>query len=616
VQNVARMARALWPYALIVALGLLGVFALPWYVPVTGPPNISDSYIAGFNNHVAQTALIVMAAALAILAWRQRRPTGSHTRVWLTEVPADERVDRRAVAVVYGAAAVSALVWCWSALQTFQYGEKGYFLDRMAYVAAGYVPYRDFEFPYGPLLIYIPAWTRQLLRHVGVSPSGSYLIVYAALFMLGFVILRWAVDRLRIPRDWKVLLFLGIASLAVINEGLGLGFTLFRFATPVASVLFVHVRATSMLQSEKSHPWLRVAGLSLCAVLLNLAISPEMGVAVYIALGAYLITSIAEKRGEPLASIALYVAAPLSLLLLRINWFTSIVEFGRGGNDLLILPGPPMLIYFATVVIVAVFLPRLLAAPRPDAAATTAVGALALVLAPAALGRADVAHLTWNSIALMMLAAAATARVSKVAFRTYLAATVAVYLTAHAIGFSVSYQHLPHTEQFAALPLSAQDARTLDSMPGVAAPYGFLDDVVFHLADKGNLLSSNFMRIPIDLAGVQKWETFLDHVPYALVPSNEFPETPDPSNDTPWQEWGAGWGDWGLAMFPMDFAAKNEPPNPPLLMDTYLRKNYERMGNLRGYVILRRTTPLAGSAGTSTPTPNVPAASGSATGSP
>jgi hypothetical protein len=593
-------SRGRWPYVLVVAAGLLAVFVLPWYVPVPGPPSLSDSYMAGFNNRVAQLAVIAMAGGLALMAWRRRsRSSTPRQGVWLAGAVADARVDTRAANAVYALAAASAFVFSWLAIPTYFYGEKGYFLDRMAYVAAGYSPYRDFEFPYGPLFLYLASWSRSLFRLLGLSASASYLIVYIPLFLVGFVVLRFVVERVRLPRAWRTLLFVAIAAQAVINETMGLNYTLLRFATPVASVLLVHARFSVGIGTGRPPRWLRMVTLAFAVVALNLAISPELGIAVFLALAVYLVVVARDERRESLAALAAYAAAPLALLmLLPRDWLTSLLTFAGGGLDLLVLPGPPMLVYLAGVALVAAWIPRLLDAPRPDAAATLAIATLAIVLVPVALGRADAGHVMWNSVPLVLLAAAATARISRAAFRAYLTTFAAVYLLAHALHFGALYGGtLPRPEPAVLSPLTADQRRALDAYPALAAPYGFVDETGFYLADTGALLSSYYARLPVDDAGVEVWRSYMDRAPFAIVPADLFPDIPDPTNETLWQQRSVGELNWQLTMFPMTLRARNELPNVPLLMDRYLRANYERAGAVRDYLILKRTTPLSAAVG-------------------
>ena len=50
----------------------LGVFLLPWHLPINVSPLVSDSQIVGFANRAAEFSLGLGAVLLALLAWSHR----------------------------------------------------------------------------------------------------------------------------------------------------------------------------------------------------------------------------------------------------------------------------------------------------------------------------------------------------------------------------------------------------------------------------------------------------------------------------------------------------------------------------------------------------------------
>src|SRR5215212_5706229 len=86
--------------------------------------------------------------------------------------------------------------------------EAYYFLDRLYPLATGMVPYRDFEFLYGPLLLYPPHWAARLL---GIPLYPAYLFVVLAFELIGLYMLWKIVGISKAPVRTKTLAFYCLA---------------------------------------------------------------------------------------------------------------------------------------------------------------------------------------------------------------------------------------------------------------------------------------------------------------------------------------------------------------------------------------------------------------------
>src|SRR5437762_5325720 len=82
-------------------------------------------------------------------------------------------------------------------------------MPRMYYIGHGLIPYRDFEFTYGPLMIYLPYWVGRIF---GLSPEAGYGLSVWMVSVAGNFIL-WAVIRLARAGRWaKLAAFLCLAT--------------------------------------------------------------------------------------------------------------------------------------------------------------------------------------------------------------------------------------------------------------------------------------------------------------------------------------------------------------------------------------------------------------------
>src|SRR5262249_8424337 len=154
------------------------------------PPAVtveSLSALTGFNNNVSIVALPVGVALLTAIGWRRKlRPQLTSSQAMpmhpLLVMCAIQTLFTSAIAISVSARPPAA--------------EAYYFLDRLYPLAAGMVPYRDFEFLYGPLLLYIPYWTSRIL---GVPLYPAYLAVFLLFQLIGLAMLWKIIGLANVP---------------------------------------------------------------------------------------------------------------------------------------------------------------------------------------------------------------------------------------------------------------------------------------------------------------------------------------------------------------------------------------------------------------------------------
>src|SRR5262245_24644355 len=166
----SRLFPALLAYlAFVLAIGLV-----PYLVPPSG--NVSSAGTAwGYNNNFAyQLALIVSIATIGLFAvreWRNPRPSipeEAH-KIVVSRPLTMAWVEPLAIFTLF------ALLYYPGFLALHgPYNEDNYFLTVLHRMNAGLRPYRDFEFPYGPLMVYMAhSW----MQVFGYSMRTYYWLV-------------------------------------------------------------------------------------------------------------------------------------------------------------------------------------------------------------------------------------------------------------------------------------------------------------------------------------------------------------------------------------------------------------------------------------------------------
>jgi hypothetical protein len=164
-------------------LFLIAIASIVFFVPykLSVPPTISLSYIAGYNNHAAIMLFVLGIVAFAVftrgqLAHMNNGDTPlSATTLFVSLLVVLLLCIARIVSVLHGAVAQ----------------ELFYNLNRQQMLAYGHTPYTQFEYLYGPLLLY-PGFL--LARPFHVAQATGFFISWTLQWLLGTALL-WAVIR-------------------------------------------------------------------------------------------------------------------------------------------------------------------------------------------------------------------------------------------------------------------------------------------------------------------------------------------------------------------------------------------------------------------------------------
>ena len=333
-----------WSFAAVATWA--AVFVLPYRFPPRESV-LSATWIAGANNQVAAVALALVSVAVLAVLWSRRNthilpnePTGELDRRWL-------------LGGAIAAIAWTALLGTAVARAHMYWGDEGYFLNQLRTgIAFHQKLYRDFEFPYGPLLYHWPALCIQVGQYLHLSIAGSYLVSLALLQVAGLALLFYTVQALPLRRSLKTAAFV-LLTFGTLTSLLGLNYSIFRFILPYAAIVLL-TRQQRLVRA------VLVAG---AAEIIALAVSPELGVAFALAvLACSLHWAIVRGRRWICPFVATLAGALLFVRLIGPDYFFTLHNMAKGGFNLLLAPVPHILgLLFAVVVLSPIAVMRMLA---------------------------------------------------------------------------------------------------------------------------------------------------------------------------------------------------------------------------------------------------------------
>ncbi len=278
------------------------------------------------------------------------------------------------------------------------FGESFYLIDRISLLHIGRVPYRDFEFAYGPAQLYGPLLIHNLLR---LEIPQSYFLFWAFSYLLGTYFLFKAVDSIDFPsarKPWIYALLFGAGLFAIIR--MGTNYTFLRYALPIYLVLWIHrrfrdTRAIAVLADV-------LLATASCAILILL--SPEMAVSFAFATVCICVfrRGISHLSRAIIAGALIVAFAFTFLAALKLHILDAMLADGGGAISFPIVPGPPILVYFAALFVCACYLYRSLLDGGGD---DNLLGLVffSVPMAAAALGRCDPSHVFWNGLAAFLV---------------------------------------------------------------------------------------------------------------------------------------------------------------------------------------------------------------------
>jgi len=319
---------------------------------------------------------------------------------WIPEQPAAGdygRLSLRLIAVTTGiCVAVLGLISNLIVHSHFRYKDDAfYFINRLSMHADfGRRLYDQIEFPYGPLLFYLPLGVKVFFSPFHVSLVAAYFIAVVLAHAIGLVFVAWVINRLPMLHRWRVLLFL-LCAVHTLQLDLGINYTYLRFFTAAACIV---------LASRFRSP-IEFAAVLFFSQMACLGLSPEMGFAFFAAGTAYAAWYLVKqgRRWIP-AVVAPLAATGAFLLLVGEGYVRMVLLFSKGILNFIVEPLPHVLLFlFAFVWLIPPVLALFFRQQRSEAPMFAALYVLSLGLLPVAFGRADPGHLFLNEIVIYLL---------------------------------------------------------------------------------------------------------------------------------------------------------------------------------------------------------------------
>ena len=386
-----------------VVLILAAIVSVPYLIPA--PFSISRSYITGFSNRTAVLLLLLGTALFA--AFTRGSIAATDTR--------DSRLGWRVLLLALLVTLADCLHYCKLRSLRLPGGEADYFLNRLQMLASGLIPYRQFEFVYGPLLLYPVLWAQRLLH---LSSSQAYVVTWLVFWQIG-VVMVWVVVRgidIPIPSRRIVFGFLVLAQLAQAGYG-GLSYTPFRAYFAAFCIII-----TCRMWTRFRQPWI-LAFCSIASVGLAICCSMDQAVAVVVGLFAWmLLLTLSQEKQLPRTTFILIGLATVACFLWAstIGLLEPLRSFGGGGYAYPVLPSPAILLTLFAYMVSGCLFYRIMrtrslpasasgldpAISSPAQSITVALTMAGCAMIPSALGRCDVLHIEAATPAFVMGVAA------------------------------------------------------------------------------------------------------------------------------------------------------------------------------------------------------------------
>ena len=407
--------------ALFIPIAFYAVFRLPFRFPPAGRI-VSPSLVFGFNNAVAITSVVVLIGFVTLFRlWRRSRAPGHPVPVqWFFhgDVPYSSRIRWAVFTLMIAAhALLTAIMWVSARTSnTWRIDfEASHFLWRLQLMELfGARPYLDFQHEYGPALLYIPLLVHRLLAPTGLTLEAAYYLSHLACSILGLGAILVILEHTHIPRTQKEVTFCLLAAAALMPY-MGLNGNLVRYVPPYLSVLLAD-RAMSRAQGGV---W--ALGVVSALGVVNILISPEIGIAFGLGWGAYCaFTALTDRPRAILGLAGLVVAGTFSALMLPLEYAGSVLSFSGGANNFPLVPAAHIMFYLAILfVAVPTLLTDALSARGQQRALLFSMATICVVMIPGALGRADPPHVLFFSLGVALLLFVQAAMRSRRGFALY-----------------------------------------------------------------------------------------------------------------------------------------------------------------------------------------------------
>ncbi len=527
---------AFWIVVAIAAF--YSAFVLPFYFPLHEPV-FSAAYNAGENTRIA--AIAVAAISIFVLAafasgWA---PIGKG-RLSSNANAAPPQLS--ATFLWWG---IALIVVCTAALGYLilhhgaYYAEEGFFVTQLrAGLVFHRVPYRDFDFPYGPALYFWPLLFIRLLAPLGISMPTAYLLSLIVMESAGVALIFYTVNALPMRYPLKAAAFT-LITFCAFDTLLGLNYAILRCIAPFAAVVLL-TRQTSLL---------RAMAVACLGEGLLLTISPELGIAFGAAAVFY---GVYRKFITNSTWLAVSLAAILGALIFAAcigrDYFASLSQYAHGRDNLILEPQPFVLVLIVAVAALAPFAVADAWKRRTDAVDSNVAMLIALYIAmlgmlPVALAQCDPVHAFVNGIGAYLLSFVAIRRASLQRQRIWVVVVALTFMATQFQQFHAWRHEIVRAITNTPEPYDDPDVTAISAAIGqnkVTFPWNRLPmQMIDHLTQTGQYLPGYFVGYHGECNATSEVRRIADMraAKFALVPNNQalvYTEEIDNSGEKLW----------------------------------------------------------------------------------
>jgi hypothetical protein len=590
---------------LLAAVVWYAAFDLPFHFP-PGQRLWSASYAFGFNNRVSMLGLIILLGLACLIAARHTRSRGisfgrthdSSRPLWLAFI---------LMSVLYGCATfamyryqVTAAPWLMWEVRHLNYRTLLMDIYHLH-------PYTNFSAEYGPLLTYAPLSTYRLGKIAGASYQQAYFATHLLLNIAGLWCAAYLLSNVLISNAARLLIFVPIA-VSGFAPYMGINGVLLRYLLPFATLLIVW-RTLPSIESIANplSRWFSTVGLIMISVSANLSLSAEIGLAFVVAWLAYCVVVCRVTLNLlTLSLISVIAVGVLWWVMLPRAYYTTVIHFSTGANNLPLLPSPHLLLYLITIfVVVPSLVGTTLTSPgwNNRSNINTAFGVLCVAMMPGALGRCDPPHVLLYGMGATLLLLIWLAQWRVTALVVCVSAYVAVFviwmgLVNLRVFYNIQPRALLSRQGIHQLVRRLKQSGTiepvntlsvLDPLPRIGLPFVTFGDPVVerYVVEHGRLEPDYYVSIVglYSSSDVERKLRDLARMEYILVPPGFGVE----SRRDPCRELQVNLQKWFLSSFSRRCVA--QPLDPTGEIDSYISRHFVTVQNVGSCVLMRRALP-------------------------
>ena len=383
----------------IIFIGLCGVFFIPYLFP-SKEVAFSASYNYGFNNKIGITILFIECIVLIVLGVLfQKQKSIEITKFFSPEKKESQQITKKRMIITSLVVfLLSLLIWFISTKfyenESWGFSESEYFISHLYELSFGKIPYKDFEFCYGSLYIYIPWIVHICLPFFSITTA--YFVTFIITNLLGIYLFYEVLNHLDLPVNEKGFIF-SIISILTFSWFGGINFNLLRFVLP--AWMFIKIYET-----EKKNNSISYTILIVFFTILALQTSTELGIVFCIALIVYnFFKYIYTKRIIYIFDIVFTLIVCIGVYLVMPNMFQQIFSFSGGGLNWPFVVSYILISFFLCVYGLSFYIGLQLCNIK-DNLFDLSFELMIFGFIPACLGRCDPGHVTSNGLFIFILA--------------------------------------------------------------------------------------------------------------------------------------------------------------------------------------------------------------------